>query len=71
MIYVNKVRKMLLAAVGALVSILTAAYADDVFDVTEQTELAAQAVEWAVTIFLVWRVPNAPERPAPVTGRGW
>ena len=52
--------KAVVAGVGAVVSILTAAFADDVFSASETGQVTAVLVEQAITVWAVWRVPNKP-----------
>lgn len=52
--------KAVVAAVGTVVTVLTAALADDVFSASETAEFVSTLVTGAVTVFLVWRVPNVP-----------
>ena len=60
--------KAINAAVGAVVSILTAAFADEVFSASETSRVVAVLVEQAITVWAVWRVPNKPA-PAPAQYR--
>lgn len=50
--------KALVAAVGSVVTVLSAALADDVLDVSETGTIVATAVTAALTVYGVWRVPN-------------
>jgi hypothetical protein len=54
--------KAITSAIGAVVSVLTLAFADDVFNASEAGTVAAVVVEQALTIFAVYRVPNRPVR---------
>src|SRR5690606_17361146 len=53
--------KAVVAAVGTVVTALTAALADDVLSLDEVGQLVSVAVVAAVTVWGVWRVPNADE----------
>lgn len=50
--------KAVVAAVGTVVTALTAAFADDVLNVDEAGNIVAVVVSAGVTIYGVWRVPN-------------
>lgn len=51
--------KALVAAIGAVVTVLTAALADDVLNAGETGTLIATVIEAAGTVWAVYRVPNA------------
>lgn len=55
--------KAITAAVGAVVAVLTAAFADDVFSANETSQVVAVLVEQALTVWAVWRVPNKTVQP--------
>lgn len=50
--------KAVVAAVGTIVTALTAAFTDDVVDIGEVGELTAVVIAAGLTIYGVWRVPN-------------
>ncbi len=54
-----KIAKAVVAGVGMVVTVLTAALADDVLNASEGATLIATAIEAGATIWAVWRVPNA------------
>jgi hypothetical protein len=54
-----KIAKAVVAAVGMVVTVLTAVLADDVLNASEAGTLTATVVEGALTVYAVWRVPNA------------
>lgn len=51
--------KAVVAALGTVVTVLTAALADDVVNAGETGTLIATLIEAAATVYAVWRVPNA------------
>lgn len=53
-----RIAKAIVAAVGAVCTVLTAAFADDVFQASETATVLATVVESAVMIWAVYRVPN-------------
>lgn len=53
-----KIAKAITAAVGSLVTVLTAAFADDVFSADEVGTLVSTLVTAALTVYAVWRLPN-------------
>jgi hypothetical protein len=55
-----KIAKAILAAVGLVLTVATAALADDVLSLSETSTLIVTVVEAALTVYAVWRVPNAP-----------
>lgn len=55
-----RIAKAVVAAVGTVVVVLTAALADDVVGASEAGAIAAAAVEGAITVWAVYRVPNQP-----------
>jgi len=50
--------KAVTAAIFAVVTVLTAAFADDVFGASEVGTVVATLVEQAIGVWAVWRVPN-------------
>lgn len=54
------VAKAFVAAIGAIVTALTVALADEVLDLSEVGQLVAVAVTGAATVYGVWKVPNRP-----------
>lgn len=52
------IAKAVVAAVGALVTVLTVALADDLFNASDAATLIAAIVEQAVAVWTVWRLPN-------------
>lgn len=58
------VAKAVAAAIGTLITVLTAALADDVLQVSETSGIVAAAVTGVLTVYAVWRTPNrdAPQR---------
>lgn len=57
-----KIAKAVAAAVGTIVTVLTAALADDVLDISETSALVSAVVTGALTVYAVYRVPNDPQR---------
>lgn len=55
-----KIAKAVVAAVGTLTTVLTAALADDVLDVSETGSLVSALILGALSVYAVWRVPNRP-----------
>lgn len=55
-----KAAKAIVAAVGTVVTALTAALADEVLSLDEVGQLVAVVIAAAATIWGVWRVPNRP-----------
>ena len=55
--------KAVVAAIGTIVTALTAALADEVLDLTEVAHLVTVAVECAATVFAVYQVRNVPSNP--------
>lgn len=53
-----KVAKAVAAAVGTTVTVLIAALADDVVDISELTQTLAAAATGAATVYGVWKVRN-------------
>lgn len=51
--------KAVAAAVGTVVTVLTGALADDVLDMSETGTLVATIVTAALTVYAVYKVPNA------------
>jgi hypothetical protein len=58
-----RVAKAVAAAIGATVTVLTAALADDVLNASETATTAAVIVEGVLTVYAVWRTPNTAPRP--------
>lgn len=56
-----KTAKAVVAGVGMVVTVLTAALADDVFNATETGTLVATLIEAGATVWAVWGVRNQPE----------
>ena len=54
-----RIAKAIAAAVGMVVTVLTAALADDVLSLDETGQIVAVAIEAAARVYAVWRVPNA------------
>lgn len=52
--------KMWVAAAGTLVTALTAALSDDVFDINDGTQIGVTVVTILGTMFAVWKVSNGP-----------
>jgi hypothetical protein len=57
------VAKTLAAAIGTTVTVVTAALADDVLDISETAGIVAAAVTGALTVYAVWRTPNRDRAP--------
>ncbi len=53
-----KIAKAVTAAIGSVVTVLTAALADDVLSLDETGGIVATAIVAAGTVWAVWRVPN-------------
>ena len=51
--------KAIVSAVGVVVTALTAALADDVFNLSDVQGLLSAIIPAAVSVWAVWRVPNA------------
>lgn len=51
--------KAIVAAIGMVITALTAILADNVFDANEAGVLLTVLIEAAATVWAVWRVPNA------------
>lgn len=51
--------KALVAAVGVVLTALTAALADDVFSMADVSALLVAIIPAAASVWAVWRVPNA------------
>lgn len=51
--------KAIVAAIGMVVTVLTAILADNVFDANEVGTLVTVLIEAGATVWAVWRVPNA------------
>lgn len=58
---ISRVWKAVIAAVGTLVTLLTAAVADDVFNVDESVAVGVALVEAAVTVWGVYKARNEPQ----------
>ncbi len=54
----SKYAKAIVAAVGAIVSVLTAAYADDIFNASEIGTVIAVLIEQGVTVWGVFQARN-------------
>jgi hypothetical protein len=54
------VAKAVVAGIGLIVTALTAAFADDIFDLSEMVEFAVVVGEVAVGTWAVWKVRNVP-----------
>ena len=52
--------KAIVAAIGAVVMALTAAFADDVVDTNEIGMLVTVLIEGALTVWAVYQTPNRP-----------
>lgn len=52
--------KALVSALGVVVTALTAALADDVFNTADVTALLVAIIPAAASVYAVWRVPNTP-----------
>lgn len=52
--------KAVVAAIGTIVTVLTAALADNVLDASEIGQIAAAAITGALTVAGVWAIPNRP-----------
>lgn len=50
--------KAILAAIGAVVTVLTAAFADDIFNATDAGTIITVLIEQALLVFAVYQVPN-------------
>lgn len=50
--------KTIWAAIGTVVTVVTAVFADNVLDVGEVGTLVSAAISGALTIYAVYRVPN-------------
>lgn len=61
-----RIAKAIASAVGTAATIVTAALADDVLALDEQGAIVSAVVVGALSVWAVWRVPNAVE---PGTGR--
>jgi len=55
--------KALVAAAGTIVTALSAAFADNVFDGSEVGGVVSTVVTAAIAVWAVWRVPNKPVEP--------
>lgn len=53
-----KIAKAVVAAVGTVVTALTAALADDVLNTNEVGTIISTVVVAALSVYAVWRVPN-------------
>lgn len=51
--------KAVVSALGVVVTALTAALADDVFNTADVTALLVAIIPAAASVYAVWRVPNA------------
>lgn len=58
---ISKAAKTVVAAVGTVVTGLSAAFADDVLSVDETGNLVATIIAGVLTVAAVWRVPNRPD----------
>lgn len=54
--------KAVAAALGLVVTALSAAFADDVLDVSETGQIVATVITGALSVYAVWRVPNRPSQ---------
>lgn len=52
--------KAIVAAVGLVVTALTAALSDDVFNVSDAGQVTFTVVTAAVSVYAVWKIPNRP-----------
>lgn len=52
--------KAVVSACGVVVTALTAALADDVFNLSDVSALISAVVPAVVTVYAVWKVPNKP-----------
>jgi hypothetical protein len=55
-----KYAKAWAAAAGTVVTVLTAALADNVFDLSDTTTLVTTVIEAGATIYAVYKVKNKP-----------
>ena len=55
--------KALVAAAGTIVTALSAAFADNVFDGSEVGGVVSTVVTAGIAVWAVWRVPNKPVEP--------
>lgn len=53
------VNKAIVAGLGMIFSVLTATYADNMMDMNEEQHLVTTVVSVIVSVYTVWRVPNA------------
>lgn len=53
-----KSAKMWVAAVGTVVTALSVALADDVWDINDATQIGITAVTVIGTMYAVWKAPN-------------
>lgn len=60
--------KAVAAAVGAVLTVVTAALTDSVVDVPEWGEIVSTAVVAALGVYAVWRTPNRPTDSRPPQG---
>lgn len=56
-----RIAKAVAAAVGSVVTVLTAALADDVLSMSETGTVVATCVTAALTVYAVFQVKNRPE----------
>lgn len=54
-----RIAKTVVAALGTVVTVLTGALADDVLDMSETGTLVSTIVTAALTVYAVYKVPNA------------
>lgn len=57
---IGRVAKAVVAGVGTVVTVLTAAFADDVVSLDETATLVATLVTAAATVYGVYKVENKP-----------
>lgn len=53
-----KVAKSIVAAIGSVLAVLAAAFADNVIDVDEMAAVASALVIAVATVYAVYKVPN-------------
>ncbi len=61
LIRATKATKAWVALIGGIVTAMTAAFADNVFDTSDIVGLFTATFPLAVTVFTVYQVPNKPK----------
>lgn len=56
--------KMWAAAAGTLVTAISAALSDDIFDINDATQVGITVVTIIGTMYAVWRTDNGPKDPS-------